>query len=657
MPGYAKIDACCAQARSDGWEYAWIDSCCIDKSSSAELSEAINSMFKWYENAEIGYAYLSDVDAEDEIPKQLENSAWFTRGWTLQELLAPGTLVFFDRYWVEIGTKSSLEDHVSKITGIRELWNFRSCCIAEKMSWAAGRTTTRVEDEAYCLMGLFDVNMPLLYGEGREAFQRLQQEILKSSDDESLFAWYWGRDGDSILASSPKSFRKSSAIRKLHQPDRENGQELERNSIRSTISPPIFISVPTPSPSWPTSRTRRYFKSEEYPPTLSNKGLHLSLFLIPVDVFGDDLPGTFDHHAFTYDIRLWGHKATRLRTYVALLQNLSVGNETASPAIFLQRSESDIVVGEQKSSRVQDWRCERILTKAVLSIDLDRAQLMCAAWVRSKSQSNSFGEFLLPKSRLVYLRSQCRYHAKSDMSGLGIDIRTFLVNVTSLRESNFQIFSPLPLTPHERDEDINMTSWRLTNDGELYLRANPLNEVGPRGDIEFRHLYFCNYETKETILLLVSVRHTPRLVLLTLDITRNFRNRTLPSLVEDWWLIEGEQELGSDRVSYGLKSGKAVSASVRRVGGRDDHDYVIDLKIDTLGYTRWPLSKALQRFTDHIAEKLVSRDTDVKKLLESAERGRPLDHMSRRSARDINPAVMMDNRWWEMLEGQEEKDI
>ncbi|KAH7411306.1 heterokaryon incompatibility protein-domain-containing protein [Cadophora sp. MPI-SDFR-AT-0126] len=207
MPGYAKIDACCAQARSDGWEYAWIDSCCIDKSSSAELSEAINSMFKWYENAEIGYAYLSDVDAEDEIPKQLENSAWFTRGWTLQELLAPGTLVFFDRYWVEIGTKSSLEDHVSKITGIRELWNFRSCCIAEKMSWAAGRTTTRVEDEAYCLMGLFDVNMPLLYGEGREAFQRLQQEILKSSDDESLFAWYWGRDGDSILASSPKSFR------------------------------------------------------------------------------------------------------------------------------------------------------------------------------------------------------------------------------------------------------------------------------------------------------------------------------------------------------------------------------------------------------------------------------------------------------------------
>ena len=123
MPGYAKIEGCCAQARLDGWKYAWIDSCCIDKSSSAELSEATNSMFKWYEDAMVCYAYLSDVDGKEDIPKQREDSAWFRRGWTLQELLAPQTVIFFfDRNWVDVGTKSSLEDAISRITRIRDLF-------------------------------------------------------------------------------------------------------------------------------------------------------------------------------------------------------------------------------------------------------------------------------------------------------------------------------------------------------------------------------------------------------------------------------------------------------------------------------------------------------------------------------------------------------
>ncbi|KAH7350587.1 heterokaryon incompatibility protein-domain-containing protein [Rhexocercosporidium sp. MPI-PUGE-AT-0058] len=219
MPGFAKIQGCCAQARSDGWEYAWIDSCCIDKSSSAELSEAINSMFKWYEKAMVCYVYLSDVDGKKAIPEQLEVSAWFTRGWTLQELLAPETVVFFDRYWRDIGTKSTLEDLISQITRIRDIFAWQECCVAEKMSWASRRGTTRVEDEAYCLMGIFDVNMPLLYGEGKKAFQRLQLEILNSSDDDSLFCWEDHDGFGSMLAVSPAAFESGYNIR--HYPGRD----------------------------------------------------------------------------------------------------------------------------------------------------------------------------------------------------------------------------------------------------------------------------------------------------------------------------------------------------------------------------------------------------------------------------------------------------
>ena len=193
LAGFAKIKGCCAQAASDGWQYVWIDSCCIDKSSSAELSEAINSMFQWYRDAEVCYAYLADVPEDTDDPCSPDSffrkSKWFTRGWTLQELLAPSTVVFFNRGWIEIGTKSSLYDTIVSITGIKHLANFEEACVAQKMSWASRRETTRLEDMAYCLMGLFGVNMPPLYGEGENAFRRLQLEILNKMDDESLFAW------------------------------------------------------------------------------------------------------------------------------------------------------------------------------------------------------------------------------------------------------------------------------------------------------------------------------------------------------------------------------------------------------------------------------------------------------------------------------------
>ncbi|KAI7339257.1 hypothetical protein KC315_g1330 [Hortaea werneckii] len=195
--GLQKVLAAISRARVDGYSYLWVDTCCIDKSSSTELSEAINSMYAWYEEAAICYAYLSDVPSADKPLAEHSHfvrSRWFSRGWTLQELLAPNEVQFFSTDWTSLGTKHSLADVISRRTQIRPhiLWmrsRIGDCSISERMSWAAGRETTRTEDAAYCLMGLFSVNMPLLYGEGRKAFQRLQEEIMRHSDDQSLFAW------------------------------------------------------------------------------------------------------------------------------------------------------------------------------------------------------------------------------------------------------------------------------------------------------------------------------------------------------------------------------------------------------------------------------------------------------------------------------------
>ncbi|KAF7944700.1 uncharacterized protein EAE97_005333 [Botrytis byssoidea] len=179
VEGFAKIQGCCKQAGLDGWMYVWIDTCCIDKASSTELSEAINSMFQWYQKAEICYAYLGDIEnrPDSSKPAELKSSDWFTRGWTLQELLAPKKLAFFDRNWDLIGRKEDLQGELREITGILDMNNRRNASIAQKMSWASRRSTTRVEDQAYSLLGLFDVNMASLYGEGKRAFMRLQLEI------------------------------------------------------------------------------------------------------------------------------------------------------------------------------------------------------------------------------------------------------------------------------------------------------------------------------------------------------------------------------------------------------------------------------------------------------------------------------------------------
>ncbi|KAI6103976.1 heterokaryon incompatibility protein-domain-containing protein, partial [Pisolithus croceorrhizus] len=200
--GYQKILKSCEQAVKDALEWLWVDTCCIDKRSSSELSEAVNSMFRWYQNSKKCYVYLHDL-TEPTLPKKADRKTygnsngwpeWFSRGWTLQELIAPEDVQFFNKGWARLGTKRSLEDTLWRITRIPpdvllDSAALRNICVAQIMSWAADRKTSRVEDRAYSLLGLFGVSMPMLYGEGKRAFQRIQLEIMRASNDHSIFAW------------------------------------------------------------------------------------------------------------------------------------------------------------------------------------------------------------------------------------------------------------------------------------------------------------------------------------------------------------------------------------------------------------------------------------------------------------------------------------
>lgn len=255
--GFWKIEKCCGQANARGLGYAWVDTCCIDKKSSAELSEAINSMYRWYAEAKECYAYLNDVDTSASFPdlgipfayvtsdytgldRELEfrkllradyydtdthpmlvqfmASQWFLRGWTLQELLAPKIVWFFAPEWTLIGSKTSLSHEIQETTGIDSwiLANKKQASdypVAQRMSWAAKRQTSRIEDIAYCLLGIFDVNMPLLYGEAEKAFIRLEEAIIQSTDDETIFAWTGvAPNGGGMLAAHPSNFANANKI-------------------------------------------------------------------------------------------------------------------------------------------------------------------------------------------------------------------------------------------------------------------------------------------------------------------------------------------------------------------------------------------------------------------------------------------------------------
>ena len=271
-----KIRDFCAFARNAGYDYCWIDSCCIDKTSSSELTEAINSMYAWYSIADICYAYLADVSSSPATWKgEFRTSRWHRRTWTLQELIAPKKLIFLSCDWSDLGSKVTLAPLVEDITRIsvdvlmsKEL--LPSVSVAHRMSWAASREATRAEDRAYSLFGIFDVQMPTIYGEGGEkAFVRLQEEILRHIPDQSIFAWglrplpYHGAfrvlrrsEGNTfpvtrqhgLLASSPRDFEGSRNVERVPYAELRAALRLVSNTLPSLdcstfsirLNPPVY---------------------------------------------------------------------------------------------------------------------------------------------------------------------------------------------------------------------------------------------------------------------------------------------------------------------------------------------------------------------------------------------------------------------------------
>lgn len=230
LKGFTKIKQACEQASADRLEYAWVDTCCINKDSSAELSESINSMFKWYSDAAVCYAFLIDLPEDVKLPitdsNVLARCKWFSRGWTLQELLAPREIVFFNTAWKKVN-RSQLQLVLGQVTGIPDdilskKKKLADVSVADRMRWASRRQTKREEDIAYCLLGIFDVNMPMVYGEGKKAFIRLQEEIVRNIQDDTLFAWE--ATGESALeapfrglfASSPAEFAHVGGLTPFH---------------------------------------------------------------------------------------------------------------------------------------------------------------------------------------------------------------------------------------------------------------------------------------------------------------------------------------------------------------------------------------------------------------------------------------------------------
>lgn len=275
--GFDKISKTCELAKESNIPYAWVDTCCIDKSSSAELTEAINSMYDYYRRSEICYVYiddwgpevewgdliaLGDLESEPDAEPQRTSEAqstvranqplrWFTRGWTLQELIAPKQVEFYDASWLSRGFKHNPEvtPCLSRITGITSEilekcgWvGLDSVALGQRMSWAAYRETSRVEDTAYCLMGIFKVSMPLLYGEGSRAFLRLQQEIIKNTTDLSIFAWAVGNDHGSkkgIFSTHPRQFSmlKTCSLRKSQFSPTESEITITNRGLRIHTTP------------------------------------------------------------------------------------------------------------------------------------------------------------------------------------------------------------------------------------------------------------------------------------------------------------------------------------------------------------------------------------------------------------------------------------
>lgn len=247
--GYYKLQRAAATAVDYRCDWLWCDTCCIDKTSSAELTEAINSMFRWYRDSFLCFAVLTDIGpAHRDV---FMRSVWFTRAWTLQELIAPTKLIFFDTNWDKLGTKHDLAQEIADRTRIDKdvllgQKRLERITVAQKMSWAADRQAAVVEDIAYSLLGIFDVNMPMLYGEGKRAFLRLQEEIMQRNADQSIFIWFQnepstpsrhGRQIKNLFAASPADFKQCDRLQQQNQKKKAFGINNLGLDIELTLRP------------------------------------------------------------------------------------------------------------------------------------------------------------------------------------------------------------------------------------------------------------------------------------------------------------------------------------------------------------------------------------------------------------------------------------
>ena len=297
----AKIRDCCHFAKANLFDWVWIDTCCIDKTNLAELSESINSMFRWYRNAELCIAFLDNVHDNlqssrsfEGIQETFKQSRWFKRGWTLQELIAPSDVLFVSSDWKPIGSRISLAEYISAVTGIDTdllIGNRQHSeySVAQRISWSANRDTKKSEDRAYCLLGILDVNMTVNYGEGAQsAFRRLQHKIIKHHPDQSLFAWVDPSAGyQGLLARSPAAFETSGATISIQLSQIETAVQAFWDTIQEE----------------PTKYVRRHTLTTCYvfisftididrSTTTSNlqSGIHHSLSQLPVEVLKHAFP-------------------------------------------------------------------------------------------------------------------------------------------------------------------------------------------------------------------------------------------------------------------------------------------------------------------------------------------------------------------------------
>jgi Heterokaryon incompatibility protein (HET) len=234
--GTQKLQAFCAKAKELGCMFAWSDTCCIDKSSSAELEESIRSMFRWYRNSHICITYLANSTSLHD----LKDDPWFTRGWTLQELIAPKRLKLFGKDFVPLTKDRNDKDPKSSTVTLQSLSDISeipvdsllNCVpglekVRQRLSWASRRHTTRIEDMAYCLVGLLDISLPISYGEGNRAFFRLMQTIVQETTDSLIFAWTgMASPYNSAFPLAPSGYRLTAALEKESSGASHEGGEL-----------------------------------------------------------------------------------------------------------------------------------------------------------------------------------------------------------------------------------------------------------------------------------------------------------------------------------------------------------------------------------------------------------------------------------------------